>query len=76
MFLRKHDIDFIEAQQLGQDEDRLQVQARSDDEPRYALIAKHRGKVWAAFFTIRSERIRLISVRRAREQEERLYHEI
>ena len=72
----KHGIDFVEAQKLWEDEDRLEIEARSDDEPRRALIAIYGEKVWSAFFTYRGEqRIRLISVRRAREKEERLYHE-
>ena len=72
----KHDIDFVEAQKLWEDEDRLEIEARSDDEPRFVLIATYREKVWSAFLTYRGEqRIRLISVRRAREKEEQLYYE-
>ena len=72
----KHGIDFVEAQRLWKDENRLEIEARSDDEPRRALIALTEGKLWSAFFTYRGEqRIRLISVRRAREKEEQLYYE-
>ena len=72
----KHGIDFVEAQRLWEDENRLEIEARSDDEPRLALIALTEGKLWSAFFTYRGEqRIRLISVRRAREKEEQLYYE-
>ena len=72
----KHGIDFVEAQKLWEDEDRLETEARSDDEPRLALIAMAEGKLWSAFFTYRGEpRVRLISVRRAREKAERLYYE-
>ena len=72
----KHGIDFVETQRLWEDEDRLEIEARSDDEPRLALIALTEGKLWSAFFTYRGEqRIRLISVRRAREKEEQLYYE-
>lgn len=71
----KHGIDFIEAQQLWEDEDRLEIPARTEDEPRYVLIAALKQKLWSAFFTYRTERIRLISVRRAREEERDLYHE-
>lgn len=35
----KHGIDFIAAQQLWEDEDRLEIPARTEDEPRYVLIA-------------------------------------
>ncbi len=71
----KHGIDFIQAQQLWEDEDRLEIPARTEDEPRYVLIAVHGQKLWSAFFTYRKGRIRLISVRRARTEERGLYHE-
>ena len=73
--LEKHGIDFAEAQQLWEDEDRLEIPARTEDEPRYVLIAALGQKLWSAFFTYRKGRIRLISVRRARKEERELYHE-
>lgn len=69
----KHGIDFHEARELWLDQNRLVIPARSDDEDRFALLAKYRGKVWAAFFTVREESIRIISVRRARDAEENIY---
>ncbi|MCP4295746.1 MAG: BrnT family toxin [Proteobacteria bacterium] len=71
----KHGIDFEEAKLLWNDLDRLQIQAKSETEPRYALIAKYGEKLWTAFFTIREDRIRIISVRRARKGEGGLYYE-
>lgn len=71
----KHGIDFEEAKSLWLDEERLQIRAKSEDEPRFALIARLEGKVWSAFFTLRNANIRIISVRRARENERKLYHE-
>jgi len=71
----KHGIDFIEAQQLWQDEDRLEIPARTEDEPRYVLIASLAQKLWSAFFTYRRGHIRLISVRRSRKEERALYDE-
>lgn len=73
--LEKHGIDFVEAQQLWDDKDRLEVEARTEDEPRYVLIAALSQKLWSAFFTYRNGRIRLISVRRARKEERELYYE-
>ncbi len=73
--LEKHGIDFIEGHQLWEDEDRLEIPARTEDEPRYVLIAIHRQKIWSAFFTYRRERVRLISVRRSRKEERELYYE-
>lgn len=72
---QKHGIDFGESQALWVDINRLEIQARSDDEPRFALIAMLKEKLWTAFYTIRDDRIRLISVRRSRKGEEELYYE-
>ncbi len=71
----KHGIDFVEAQYLWADEDRLEIPARTEDEPRYVLIAALKQKLWAAFFTYRRGHIRLISVRRTRKEERELYYE-
>jgi uncharacterized DUF497 family protein len=69
----KHGIDFIEAQQIWNDADRLEIPARSLDEPRYQVIGRIGEKTWSAFITYRNEKIRLISVRRARPEEEARY---
>ncbi len=69
----KYGIDFEEAQKLWGDPDRLVIPARSDDEERYAILARYRGKIWAAFYTIRGGSTRIISVRRARQAEEVLF---
>ena len=71
----KHGIDFVEAQELLEDEDRLEIPARTEDEPRYVLIAALKQKLWSAFFTYRKGHTRLISVRRARKEERELYYE-
>ncbi len=73
--LAKHKIDFIEARKLWTDSFATVVDARSDTELRSALIAQLEGKIWTAFFTEREGKTRLISVRRARENEERIYYE-
>ena len=73
--LAKHGLDFVEAQALWRDPLALVIQARSDTEPRWLLIGACKSRLWCAFYTQRSGRIRIISVRRARENEERLYHE-
>ena len=66
----KHGIDFEEA-----DKDALVIAARSDTEPRYMVLGKIDGVFWAAFVTYRWEAIRIISVRRARKQEVKVYEE-
>jgi uncharacterized protein len=70
----KHGIDFVEAQALWNDVNRLDAPARSQTEPRHALIARIGNTTWTAFYTIRHEdTIRIISVRRARKKEEASY---
>ncbi len=71
--LKKHGIDFIEAQALWSDPDRLEVPARSLDEPRTQVIGRIADVVWSAFITMRDNRIRIISVRRARDEEKATY---
>jgi len=69
----KHGIDFEQAKGLWSDDDRLVIPARSESEPRWAMLAQHGAKVWAAFYTLRGRRVRLISVRRARPNETAMY---
>ena len=72
--LEKHGIDFVEAQNLWLDPNRVEVAARSNTEPRLALVATLREKLWTAVFTTREKRVRIISVRRSRHGEEEGYH--
>jgi uncharacterized DUF497 family protein len=44
----KHGIDFVEAQALWEDEDRLEIPARTLGEPRFVILGKIGSKVWAA----------------------------
>jgi uncharacterized DUF497 family protein len=72
----KHGIDFVEAQNLWQDENALIVPANIvDEEIRYALISTLNNKCYVAIFTLRSEAYRIISVRRCRKNEEKYYEE-
>ncbi len=70
-----HGIDFDESQALWFDINRLEIQAKCEGEPRYALIALIKEKLWTAFYTTREGRVRLISVRRSRKGERSLYYE-
>ena len=67
------DFDFVEAQTLWDDSRSFSFHAKSDDEPRFAMVAELNEKLWVAFYTIREDRVRIISVRRARKGEEILY---
>lgn len=69
----KHGIDFVEAQGLWLDEMFVEIQARTEDEPRFLVVGMISGKHWSAVITYRGERVRNISVRRARIEEVELY---
>ena len=70
---KKHGIDFEKAQMLWADPDRIQIPAKEIDEPRFMVIGKIDGKHWSAIFTWRDENIRIISVRRSRDEEIEIY---
>ena len=70
---RKHGIDFEGAQILWDDPDRVEIPARTVDEPRFMVVAKAGGKHWSAVITYRDRRRRIISVRRARKEEIAIY---
>lgn len=69
----KHGIDFTEAQQLWHDPDLIEVPARTTDEPRFLIVGKIGDVHWSAVITYRSDRVRIISVRRSRREEVELY---
>ena len=71
--LEKHGIDFDEAQMLWDDPELLEVPAKTVDEQRWLVVGKIEGKHWSAVITCRQETIRLISVRRSRQEEIELY---
>jgi len=69
----KHGIDFVEAQALFEDEKRLEIPARTEDEPRFMIVGVVAGKHWSAVVTYREDRTRIISVRRSRPEEVEWY---
>ncbi len=69
----KHGIDFEEAKELWEDIDLIQYSAKTEHEPRYICIGLINEKHWTAIITHRSEKLRIISVRRSREKEIELY---
>ncbi len=70
---KKHGIDFVEAQVLWDDPDRLEIPAKTQDEARSVVIGQIQVNHWSAFITYRGERVRIISVRRSRRKEIVLY---
>jgi uncharacterized DUF497 family protein len=70
---KKHGIDFIEAQMLWDDPDRIEIPARTIDEPRLLVVGKITDEYWSGIITYRGGNIRIISVRRSRVEEVEIY---
>ena len=70
---QKHGIDVVDAQLLWLEDMLIEVPARTADEPRWLVVGRIAGKHWSAVITYRDEHVRLISVRRSRPEEIRLY---
>ena len=70
---QKHGIDFHSARMLWEDPERIEIEAPYPLENRFILIGKIKNKLWTAIYTVRNETIRIISVRRSREEEKKLY---
>ncbi len=71
--LAKHGIDFDRAQLIWDDPSLIEIEAKSEDEPRSLVIGCIEQKQWSAIITYRSDNIRIISVRRSRPAEVALY---
>lgn len=71
--LEKHGIDFIDARMLWDDEEFIEIPAKTTDEPRFLIVGKIKGKYWSAVITYRGQNICIISVRRSRDEEINLY---
>ena len=72
----RHGIDFVEAQALWSDPDRIEGPGRSTDEPRFQIVGQIGGTTWTATVTYRNEEtIRIVSARRARADEKEQYEE-
>ena len=70
---QKHGIDFEKAQLLWADPDRIQIPAKTVDEPRFMVIGKIEGTHWSIILTYREDNIRIISMRRSRKEEIEIY---
>jgi uncharacterized DUF497 family protein len=69
----KHGIDFVQAQELWDDPAYTIITARSSVEDRFVIIARREEESWSAIYTLRGEAIRIISVRRSRQNEKEIY---
>jgi uncharacterized DUF497 family protein len=71
--LDKHGIDFTAVQAVWDDVMRVEIPARTTDEPRWLVIGQIAGKHWSVVVAYREQRVRLISARRSRKEEAALY---
>lgn len=72
----KHGIDFESAQVIWNDPDALEIPTTTTEESRFLVIGKIESKHWSAIITYRDEAVRIISVRRSRQNEVKLYENI
>jgi uncharacterized DUF497 family protein len=72
----KHGIDFIEAQELWDDPERVEIPARTIEEARIMIIGRIGHSIWSCIYTIRNNYIRIIAVRKARKDEKEIYESI
>ena len=73
----KHGIDFQEAQKLWEDPYAFELPSpQSEDEERFLVLGKIDSKNYTAIITYRDKNIRIISVRRSRDKERKLYESI
>jgi len=69
----KHGIDFHEAQALWDDTDLIEIPLKTSDEVRFLVIGRISEKYWSGIVTYRSNKTRIISVRRSRKEEVDIY---
>lgn len=68
----KHKIDFEEAQELWNGPI-VQLKSKDPQEDRLLVVGLIENKSWTAIITMRRDVIRIISVRRSRENEKAIY---
>jgi uncharacterized protein len=69
----KHGIDFLEAQGLWDDVNRIEIPARVQNEARFLVIGQLMGRHWSAVITYRQNNVRIISVRHSTPKEIKIY---
>ena len=73
----KHGIDFKQAKELWDDPYAFELPSpQSEDEERFLVLGQINSKNYTAIITYRDTNIRIISVRRSREKEIKLYESI
>jgi len=73
----KHNIDFEQAKELWNDPYSFELPSlQSEDEERFLVLGQINSRNYTAIITYRKENIRIISVRRSRQKEIKLYESI
>ena len=73
--IKKHGIDFFRAVEIFYSE-YVVIRSDKNEEVRYKAIGELEGKIWTVIYTLRGDSIRLVSARRAWENEQRAYSEL
>lgn len=73
--IAKHGIDFNDVGQVFKRAYRYETYSGSDSS-RFVVVGETEGRIIAVVFTQRGETIRIISARRARDEEKRAYRQI
>ena len=74
--IRIHQIDFIDAQVLFDGRDTLTYHSPRGEEEQWATTGLFEGRIITVIWTQRGDNIRIISARRARDNEQRAYREL
>lgn len=72
----KHGISFAAATALWDDDYRLEMHVQTEGEKRNIVIGRIGTQHWSAVITYRGKKVRIISVRRAREKEISYYENL
>jgi len=73
----KHNIDFEDAKKIWDDPYSFEIPSpQSEDEERFLVFGQINSKNYTAIITYRNTNIRIISVRRSRDKEIKLYESI
>ncbi len=71
---KKHGIDFKDSKALWL-ADNVLLPAITKGEPRYMIIGKIKSSLYSCIFTIREKKMRIISCRKSRTKEKKVYYE-
>ena len=69
----RHGVDFEEAKLVWQDAEAVLLASAYSEEKRYLAIGHIYNALWTIIFTLRGDKIRIISARRSRESEATYY---